>query len=414
MSDIALQMEHVYKKFSRGERHDSLRDLIPAMARAAMRRAARPFELKKEEFWALHDVSFEIRRGEAVGVIGHNGAGKSTMLKHLSGIMKPTSGTLEVNGRLSALIEVGAGFHQDLTGRENIFLNGVILGMTRAEIRRKFDEIVDFSGLRELIDTPVKRYSTGMHARLGFSVAVHMEPDILIIDEVLSVGDYAFQAKGLSKMRSVLERGTTVVFVSHNLRAVADLCPRSLLMKQGGLLEDGPTTRVLQRYMQEMSAGRSGGGNDVAVVESATVRGREGPKLDFRSGEKMWVDVKIRGLKPVSNLASLLYVRDAAYAQIFNVTSDRLGQPALTMQPGDRHTFTFEVELHLATGTFHICQTLMLMDSGRWFENIEPIASIMVTSPVESGGSVNLNPRIIDSNDELAPSRQAKEVGGGG
>jgi ABC-type polysaccharide/polyol phosphate transport system ATPase subunit len=414
MSEIALRMEHVYKKFSRGERHDSLRDLIPAMARAAMRRVARPYELKKQEFWALQDVSFEIRRGEAVGIIGHNGAGKSTMLKHLSGIMKPTSGALAVHGRLSALIEVGAGFHTDLTGRENIYLNGVILGMTRAEIRRKFDEIVEFSGLHEFVDTPVKRYSSGMHARLGFSVAAHMEPDILIIDEVLSVGDYAFQAKGLNKMRSVLERGTTVVFVSHNLRAVADLCPRSLLMKQGRLLEDGPTTRVLQTYMHEMSAGRSGGGEDVAVVESASIRGRDGPKLDFRSGEKMWVDVRIKALKPVANLASLLYVRDAGYAQIFNVTSDRLGQPALTMQPGDRHTFTFEIDLHLATGTFHICQTLILTDTGRWFENVEPIASVMVTSPVESGGSVNLNPRIIDSKGLPAVSRPAKEAAGAG
>jgi ABC-type polysaccharide/polyol phosphate transport system ATPase subunit len=410
MTDIALRMEHVYKKFSRGERHDSLRDLIPAMARAAMRRVVRPLELKKEEFWALQDVSFEIKRGEAVGIIGHNGAGKSTLLKQLSGIMKPTSGKLDVHGRLSALIEVGAGFHQDLTGRENIFLNGVILGMTRAEIRRKFDEIVEFSGLADFIDTPVKRYSSGMHARLGFSVAAHMEPDILIIDEVLSVGDYAFQAKGLQKMRSVLNRGTTVVFVSHNLRAVADLCPRSLLMKHGRLLEDGTTTRVLQRYMEEMSGGRSGGGNDVALVESAAIRGRDGPKLDFRSGEKMWVDVKIRALKPVTNLASLLYVRDAGYTQIFNVTSDRLGQPALSMQPGDRHTFTFEVDLHLATGTFHICQTLILIDTGRWFENIEPIASIMVTSPVESGGCVNLNPRIIDLNGERVLPRQVKEA----
>src|SRR5689334_17224375 len=226
MSDVALSMDHVYKKFSRGERHDSLRDLLPALARGALRRAVRPFELKKEEFWALNDVSFEIRRGEAVGIIGHNGAGKSTMLKHLSGIMKPTSGRISVNGRLSALIEVGAGFHPDLTGRDNVYLNGVILGMSRTEVRRKFDEIVDFSGMKDFIDMPVKRYSSGMYARLGFAVAAHLEPDILIIDEVLSVGDYLFQAKGVAKMKSIAANGSTVIFVSHNLGAVADLCPR--------------------------------------------------------------------------------------------------------------------------------------------------------------------------------------------
>src|SRR5499427_6753487 len=198
MSDVALRMHQVFKKFARGERHDSLRDLIPALAKRLVS-PGRALQLSKEEFWALNDVCFEIRRGEAVGVIGHNGAGKSTILKHLSGIMRPTSGSVEVNGKLSALIEVGAGFHPDLTGRENVFLNGVILGMSRAEIRRKFDEIIEFSGLQQFVDTPVKRYSSGMHARLGFAVAAHLEPDILVIDEVLSVGDWAFQTKGIEK-----------------------------------------------------------------------------------------------------------------------------------------------------------------------------------------------------------------------
>ena len=189
-SPVALRMEHVYKKFKRGERHDSLRDLIPALFRRAVSKVAMVPELKEQEFWALRDVYFDIAKGEAVGIIGHNGAGKSTMLKHLAGIMRPTRGESRSNGRLSALIEVGAGFHQDLTGRENVFLNGVILGMSRAEIARKFDEIVEFSGLADFIDTPVKRYSSGMFARLGFSVAAHLDPDILIIDEVLSVGDF--------------------------------------------------------------------------------------------------------------------------------------------------------------------------------------------------------------------------------
>ncbi len=412
MSDIALRMQHVYKKFTKGERHDSLRDLIPALAKYAARRVTRPFELKKEEFWALQDISFEIKKGEAVGIIGHNGAGKSTMLKHLSGIMRPTSGSLEVNGRLSALIEVGAGFHPDLTGRENIFLNGVILGMSRTEIRRKFDEIVEFSGLSEFVDTPVKRYSSGMYARLGFSVAAHMEPDILVIDEVLSVGDFAFQSKGVAKMRSVLNNGTTVVFVSHNLRAVADLCSRSLLLDHGRLIADGPTTKIVQTYMERISAGRSQSEDNETEIESVSIRGAGGPKLEFRAGEKMWVDVRMRARRATENLSCIVYIRDASYYQIFNISSDRLGRELFRLSPGEECACTFELDLHLASGTYHVCAVLQRQDTGRWFSNIEPVASIMVTSPIEVGGAANLYPRLrtesaalsaIDAVDESAP-----------
>lgn len=185
MTTVMLGMDHVYKKFRRGEIHDSLRDLIPATV-GKLFAPSRKGSLERNEFWALRDVSFDVNKGEALGIIGSNGAGKSTILKLLCGIMRPTSGGLKVSGSLSALIEVGAGFHPDLTGRENIFLNGSILGMKREEIKKKFDEIVEFSGLAEFIDTPVKRYSSGMYARLGFSVAAHVEPDILVVDEVLS------------------------------------------------------------------------------------------------------------------------------------------------------------------------------------------------------------------------------------
>lgn len=252
MSDTALQFEGVWKKFKRGETYDSLRDLIPAMTRAIFSPAPKD-ELQKKEFWALQDVSFAIKRGEAFGVIGPNGAGKSTTLKLLSRILTPDRGKIHVHGRISALIEIGAGFHPDLTGRENIYLNGSILGMNRQEIAGKFDEIVEFAGIADFIDTPVKRYSSGMYARLGFSVAAHVNPEILIVDEVLSVGDMQFQQKCLQRMQGIVREGTTVIFVSHNLQAVDMLCSRALLLQTGKVMKMGPTSEVISAYLYSPS-----------------------------------------------------------------------------------------------------------------------------------------------------------------
>ena len=200
--------------------------------------------------WALRDVSFELRRGEALGLIGRNGAGKSTLLRILARIAFPTEGRALVRGRVASLLEVGTGFHPELTGRENIFLNGAILGMSRAEIRRKFDEIVEFSGVGPFLDTPVKRYSSGMHVRLGFAVAAHLEPEVLVVDEVLAVGDAAFQKKCLGKMDAAARQGRTILFVSHNLHAVRALCRRAILLEHGRVVLDGPVHDVVDAYLR--------------------------------------------------------------------------------------------------------------------------------------------------------------------
>lgn len=199
--------------------------------------------------WALTDVSFEVKQGEVIGIIGQNGAGKSTLLKILCRITNPTSGFAEIRGRVSSLLEVGTGFHPELTGRENIYLNGTILGMTRSEVDRKFDEIIDFSGVEKFIDTPVKRYSSGMQVRLAFSVAAHLEPEILLIDEVLAVGDAAFQKKCLKKMQNVGQQGRTVLFVSHNMPAVTRLCSRTILLNHSRIIDDGPSAEVVKNYL---------------------------------------------------------------------------------------------------------------------------------------------------------------------
>lgn len=228
--------------------YSSLRETISRGVKSFLQKRNKPG--KKIDFWALRNLSFSIQQGEAVGIIGRNGAGKSTLLKILSRITEPSEGRIELNGRVASLLEVGTGFHPELTGRENIFLNGSILGMKQSEIKKKFDEIVDFSGVENFLDTPVKRYSSGMYVRLAFSVAAHLEPEILVVDEVLAVGDAEFQKKCLGKMNDVAKSyGRTVLFVSHNLAAIEQLCGKSILLSQGALLEYGETDHVLKKYL---------------------------------------------------------------------------------------------------------------------------------------------------------------------
>lgn len=261
-----ISVENLGKKYiighKRAERYLTLRDTITQGLRDTGRRLLHPFLASSgqpliglsttEDLWALEDVSFEIKEGERVGVIGRNGAGKSTLLKVLSRITEPTKGRITIKGRVASLLEVGTGFHPELTGRENIFLNGAVLGMSKAEIRKKFDEIVIFSELEKFLDTPVKRYSTGMQVRLAFAVSAHLEPEILAVDEVLAVGDAQFQRKCLGKMEQVGKTGRTVLFVSHNLTAIRTLCDRALLLKQGRLIADESSSEAVNRYLAEI------------------------------------------------------------------------------------------------------------------------------------------------------------------
>lgn len=252
-SDTAIQVRNLGKKYRLG------REIRPAGSIGAQiaQSVSAPFHwlgsqfrppTEEETLWALRDVSFDIRQGEVVGIIGHNGAGKSTLLKILSRITEPTTGYAEIHGRIAALLEVGTGMHPELTGRENIFMNGTVLGMRKSEIQTKFDEIVEFSGVGRFLDTPVKRYSSGMRVRLGFAIAAHLEPEILIIDEVLAVGDAAFQQKCLGKMQDVSSHGRTVLFVSHRMEAVRSLCSRAILLQHGHLYKDGPCPEIVAEY----------------------------------------------------------------------------------------------------------------------------------------------------------------------
>ena len=252
MSDIAIRVEDLSKKYEitvGKHRHDTLRDQISESFSSLFHRNGHS-RGQRESFWALKDVSFEVKPGEVIGVIGRNGAGKSTLLKILSRITVPTTGFAEIRGRVGSLFEVGTGFHPELTGRENIYLNGAILGMKKVEIERKFDEIVAFAEVEKFIDTPVKRYSSGMYVRLAFAVAAHLEPEILIVDEVLAVGDARFQRKCLGKMSEVAGEGRTVLFVSHNLAAVSQLCSRGILLSNGLITCEGSIDEVVDTYVK--------------------------------------------------------------------------------------------------------------------------------------------------------------------
>ncbi len=354
MTDTALRLEHVYKKFRKGELYDSLRDLIPALAKRIVRGAPAQDILTPREFWALQDVTFEVGRGEAFGIIGANGAGKSTILKLLSDIMRPTRGAVHVSGRLSALIEVSAGFHPDLTGRENIYLNGTILGMTRAEIRRRFDDIVAFSGLEEFLDTPVKRYSSGMFARLGFSVAVHVHPEILIVDEVLSVGDYLFQQKCLERMNEVMASDATIIFVSHNLRAVAGLCARSLLLDHGRVVQIGPSNEVIKTYLTRGHRTRTLEPDREVRVTEVTVAKPGDSRLTFETDEFVEITVQASAQARHDDMSVVIEIVDENQYSVFDTCTQRLGAGPLSLERGETLRCTFRVQLRLAEGTFHV------------------------------------------------------------
>lgn len=330
---IDLTMKEISKKYRIRREEDA--------ANGSLLRKLWSKRKRKEDFWALKDISFNARRGEALGIIGHNGAGKSTILKLLSRITTPSSGEIMINGRLSALIEVGSGFHPELTGRENIYLNGSILGMLRREITEKLESIVDFAELRQFIDTPVKRYSSGMYVRLGFSIAAHLDPDILLLDEVLAVGDAAFQQKCIERIMELKKKGTTIVFISHDLRAVQKLCDRVILLKNGKIEVDGEpreTIALYQRSSQLLPAQGKTGTREPsreAIVRSLSFYDQNGNEcLSFETGKPMKAILKYEVFKPLIDVIFEVqfYSQEGSLRSFFS--SETLGG-RLDVQPGE-------------------------------------------------------------------------------
>ena len=354
----AVVFDHVWKKFRRGEYDDSLRDVIPALAKRILRRPGpRDDELQEAagDFWALRDVSFTVCPGDVLGIIGPNGAGKSTVLKLLTKILRPTRGRSEVRGRVGALIEVAAGFHGDLTGRENVYLQGAIMGMKRAEIGRTMDAIVEFAGLGDFMDTQVKRYSSGMQARLGFAIAAHLDPDVLIIDEVLSVGDMAFQERCMERMKQFKARGVAIVFVSHNLQQVSDLCERAIFL-QNAVSAEGPVQAVVAAYLGSSTARRTNQtGSPIDVLEARLTDASGAPVTTIAPGTplRLGVDYVVREATTDYHFGFVLYrSTDNSIVYDGGVQGPEVG--LATVHAGDRIHLDYEFRPHLARGQYHI------------------------------------------------------------
>jgi lipopolysaccharide transport system ATP-binding protein len=354
MNDIAIRVEDLGKRYRIGtapERYKTLRDTIAAGVNAPIQRLRRgravtSTSAEAGSIWALRDISFEVQQGKVLGIVGRNGAGKSTLLKILSRVTEPTEGSAEIHGRVGSLLEVGTGFHPELTGRENIYLNGAILGMKRLEIERKFDEIVAFSEVEQFIDTPVKRYSSGMYLRLAFAVAAHLEPEILVVDEVLAVGDAEFQRKCMGKMTDVAQAGRTVLFVSHNMSAVLRLTEETMVLENGHLIYSAPTPQAVDYYM---AAGFSGSGERIwssteILPEAAPftpialrLRDKNSRVVDtLRSTEPFTVEIEYRLDQSVTGLRVGIYLLTMRGEYVF--TSFDLDDPLQFEQQGVRLT----------------------------------------------------------------------------
>ena len=334
MSEPILIFDHVYKKFSRGEHHNTLRDFIADNVRKMLpwaKKPVNPLALKDREFWAVKDVSFKVNRGEALGIIGPNGSGKSTILKMLSGIIRPEQGTYSVKGRLSALIEVGAGFHPDLTGRENVFLNCSILGMTRKETAKKFNHIVEFAGVEEFIDTPLKYYSSGMAVRLGFATSAFIEPEVLLVDEVLSVGDTEFRNRCANRMEKMMRDGVTMILVSHNLNEVRTLCQRTLMLFKGNVLMEGPTQRVLEKYHDTIAQSiKEQQEKDEAAAAAAAVG--NGAAAPAKKAPAPMSITKIELLDPEGLPAETFYTGSSMTVRVHYHARRRIEQPRVLVE----------------------------------------------------------------------------------
>jgi lipopolysaccharide transport system ATP-binding protein len=392
MAEPIIAFERVWKRFRRGESHDSLRDLFPSIARRLLGRGEERNEA--EDFWVLQDVSFEVLPGQALGIIGPNGAGKSTTLKLLTRILKPTRGRAYVRGRVGALIELAAGFHPDLTGRENVMLQGAIMGMKRHEIRRRFDEIIAFAGVEDFVDTPVKRYSSGMNARLGFAIAAHLDPDVLLIDEVLAVGDLSYQQRCYERLQAFRDNGTPIAFVSHNMQAIASLCDRVLLLRPGQAPAVAPTQEALASYVTLAATGQVADPR-LALVSAVLRHADSGHEVagPVAPATRLVLDFELLATTAFARAGLLFQLGRFDGVMLFSGLSTLDGLPEFELSPGDRLTGSVAFSANVLRGTYAV--TLSLTDTLRRWPTaaIHGVCSFVVAETTRLAGYAEVEPR---------------------
>jgi lipopolysaccharide transport system ATP-binding protein len=401
MNRISIRTDRLSKQYMvsvRRPQHDTLRDLLAHFSKSLIRHRSHG-KRSHDLFWALKDASFEVNEGEAIGLIGRNGAGKSTLLKIMSRITEPTSGRAEIHGRVGSLLEVGTGFDRELSGRENIYLNGAILGMKKAEIDRKFDEIVSFAEVEKFIDTPVKRYSSGMYVRLAFAVAAHLEPEILFVDEVLAVGDAAFQKKCLGKMSGVTKQGRTIFFVSHNMVAINSLCSRALWLNGGEIVEDGPARDVVTHYMagaiREIVSSEElwenpdeAPGNEVVRLHRIRVKAEDGYSANpLQMDTPLQIEIEYWNFASANNLHVTLhlYTEDGLIA--FSTASLAANNENCSSLPKGLLRSTCFIPPHLLNSGYHRFVILMVRDSSSVIYRHESTVGFEIVDTRQRSGS---------------------------
>lgn len=393
--EYSIQVTNLSKRYRIGTSFMSLRDLFKSPERSTQNRY----------HWAIRNVNFGLVPGEALGIIGPNGAGKTTILKLLSHITYPTSGEIKLQGRFSALIELGAGFHPDLTGRENIFLNGAILGMRNSEIKARFDEIVSFAGIDEYLDTPVKRYSSGMYARLGFAIAAHVDPNVLLVDEVLAVGDMAFRSKCYERMTQMINQGTTLIFVTHDFTAVQRVCNRCLVINGGEVAFAGPAGEAVAQYSNiiRKSASKSladvkmGDGLSMSIMtqealiqDICIVDQNNQPRLSFKSGEIVYIRVQVKFSTNISSPEFACTIRQPDGLLVYDYFTFWAKQLTPHFKAGSIATVQFRMKLNLLSGTYHMGVNIANSDLTHYYDRIDRGLDFVVESVDGSQGVANM------------------------
>jgi lipopolysaccharide transport system ATP-binding protein len=396
----SIQFIHISKRYRIGQGTPNLRDLFSISKNRQTKRY----------HWAVKDVSFELYPGESLGIIGPNGAGKTTILKLLSQVTKPTSGEIQIQGRFSALIELGAGFHPDLTGRDNIFLNGTILGLTRSEIKKRFDEIIEFAGIGAYLDTPVKRYSSGMYARLGFAIAAHIDPEIMLIDEVLAVGDYAFRMKCYNRMDELRSKGTSLIFVSHNMEDVRRVCDRGIVMFKGEKAFEGTVDEAVSEYTNVLRRKASKSEKidqpgfeglsqrrmtHAAKIERVELVGEDGiVRGTVKSGETVYLVVVVQFYENAESPVFAITIHGTNGDLVYDTTTRVLEIETPDFKAGERVEVRYKLDINLLDGIYHLATDLAYADLSCYYDFIAEALNLVVVNGNKAKGVANLNAEV--------------------